>query len=196
MTDRPTSHDAAAPMSAPMIDGARFAKGMAALRIFFGIILFANGLAKLDSDLGRVDIGWYHANLITQDGARRILGFEVNDRQIREGAPRGTQVPGVSWMTNEVILEHWDTFKWLVTLTEVLIGALLILGLTTRLAALIGLLFQLFLAAVYFSSNRWMFEQPHEYVPLIILALVPAGRMWGLDRLIVRRNPALTRWPF
>src|SRR5688572_13664980 len=152
-----------------LIDGPLFARGMAVLRIFFGLILFMNGLAKLDSDLGRIDIGWYHANLVTQDGARRILNFEVNDREIREGAPRGTQVPGVRWITNDVILEHWDIFRWVVTFTEVIVGALLILGLLTRLSGLIALLFQLFIAAVYFSSNRWMFEQPHEYVPLIIL---------------------------
>ena len=37
------------------------------------------------------------------------------------------------------------------------------------------------------------FEQPHEWVPLLILALVPAGRVWGLDRRLSRRRP---RWPF
>lgn len=178
------------------IDGVRFAKGMAILRIFLGIIFFANGLAKLEPELGRIDVGWYHGNLITQQGARGILNFEVNDRQVREGAPRGTKVPGIEWITNEVILEHWDIFKWLVTFTELGVGAMLILGFGTRLAALVGLAFQLFLAAVYFSSNRWMFEQPHEYVPLIILAFVPAGRMWGIDQLLIRRNRALSRWPF
>ncbi len=184
------------PVKEDLIDGDLFAKGMAALRIFFGVILLMNGLAKVDSSLGRIDVGWYHGNLITQNGARGILNFEVNDRQVRKGAPKGTKVPGVSWVTNKVILEHWDIFKWLITFTELTVGALLILGLTTRLAALIDLLFQLFLAAVYFSSNRWMFEQPHEYVPLIILALVPAGRMWGLDRIIIRHKPSLMRWPF
>ncbi|CAN5522635.1 hypothetical protein BH24CHL4_BH24CHL4_11610 [soil metagenome] len=179
-----------------LIEGDLFARGMAVLRIFMGIIFLANGLAKVEPELGRIDVGWYHGNLITQNQSRQILDFEVNDRQVREGAPRGTQVPGVKWVANEVILEHWNIFKWLVTITELAVGALLILGLGTRLAALAGLLFQLFLAAVYFSSNRWMFEQPHEYVPLIILALVPAGRMWGLDRALVRRNRALMRWPF
>lgn len=76
------------------------------------------------------------------------------------------------------------------------IGALLLLGLVTRGASLVGLLFQLFLALVYLSSNRWMFEQPHEYVPLIILALVPSGYYWGLDGLLLRHRPSLRRWPF
>jgi hypothetical protein len=33
-----------------------------------------------------------------------------------------------------------------------------------------------------------MFEQPHEWVPLLILALVPAGRTWGLDERFARRG--------
>ncbi len=44
-----------------------------------------------------------------------------------------------------------------------------------------------------------MFEQPHEYVPMIILALVPSGRVWGLDGVLLRRRAApvgeLRAWP-
>jgi uncharacterized membrane protein YphA (DoxX/SURF4 family) len=173
-----------------------FARGMAVIRIFFGIILFANGLAKIEPALARVDIGPYHANLITRDGARGILNFEVNERRIREGAPQGTQVPGLKPFVNDVVLANWGIFQWLVVLVELGAGGLLILGLATRLGALIGLGQQLFLALVYLSSNRWMFEQPHEYVPLIVLAIVPAGRMWGLDARLVRNTPVLRRWPF
>jgi uncharacterized membrane protein YphA (DoxX/SURF4 family) len=179
-----------------IIDPILFARGMAVIRIFFGIILLANGLAKLEPSLGRIDVGAYHANLITRDGARGILNFEVNERRIREGAPQGTQVPGLKPFVNNVILANWGAFQWLVVLVEVGAGLLLILGLATRGAALVDLGQQLFLALVYFSSNRWMFEQPHEYVPLIVLAIVPAGRMWGLDARLVRGNPALRRWPF
>jgi uncharacterized membrane protein YphA (DoxX/SURF4 family) len=173
-----------------------FGRGMAVIRIFFGLILFANGLAKLDADLGHIDIGAYHVNLITRSGARSILNFEVNNRQITKTAPKGTAVPGLRRLVNNVVLKHWGFFQWLVTVTEVGIGALLIVGLATRLSAFIDLGQQLFLAAVYFSSNRWMFEQPHEYVPLIVLALVPAGRIWGIDAWIVGRYPRLSRWPF
>jgi hypothetical protein len=42
-----------------------------------------------------------------------------------------------------------------------------------------------------------MWEQPHEWVPLVILALVPAGRVWGLDRRLARRGSGrLGGWPF
>ena len=179
-----------------LIDPILFARGMAVIRIFFGLILFANGLAKLEPTLGRIDLGPYHANLITRDGARGILNFEVNERRIREGEPQGTQVPGLRPFVNDVVLANWGFFQWLVVFVELGAGGLLLLGLATRLGALIGLGQQLFLALVYVSSNRWMFEQPHEYVPLIILVIVPAGRMWGLDARLVRGTPAFRRWPF
>ena len=94
------------------------------------------------------------------------------------------------------MLANWGFFQWVVVAIEVGAGLLLILGLASRGAALIDLGQQLFLALVYVSSNRWMFEQPHEYIPLIVLALVPAGRMWGLDAWLLRRYPNLQRWPF
>jgi uncharacterized membrane protein YphA (DoxX/SURF4 family) len=169
---------------------------MAVIRIFFGIILLANGLAKLSPELARIDLGPYHANLVTRDGARGILNFEVNERRIREGAPQGTQVPGLKPLVNEVVLANWSVFQWIVVLIEVGFGGLLLIGLASRGAALVCLGQQLFLALVYFSSNRWMFEQPHEYVPLIVLAIVPAGRAWGVDAYVVRRWPNWQRWPF
>lgn len=187
---------ASIPTGSPMIDPLLFARGMATLRIFFGIILFANGLAKLSPELARIDIGPYHANLVTRDGARGILNFEVNERRIREGAPQGTQVPGLKPLVNEVVLANWGVFQWIVVLIEVGFGGLLLIGFVSRGAALICLGQQLFLALVYFSSNRWMFEQPHEYVPLSVLAIVPAGRAWGVDAWIVRRWPNWMRWPF
>jgi len=178
------------------IDPLLFGRGIAVIRIFFGLILLANGLAKLEPSLGRIDLGPYHANLITRDGARGILNFEVNERRVREGAPQGTQVPGLKPFVNDVVLANWGLFQWVVVLVEVGAGLLLILGLATRGAALAALGQQLFLQLVYLSSNRWAFEQPHEYVPLIVLAIVPAGRVWGLDGPLVRARPALRRWPF
>jgi uncharacterized membrane protein YphA (DoxX/SURF4 family) len=170
------------------IDPIVFGRGLAALRIFFGLILFSNGLAKL---LGftHIDVGPYSANLIGRDGARFILDFEVNERN------GGTDVPLLPTLVNDVVLANWGFFQWVVTFVELGVGGLLLLGLATRGAALVGLGQQLFLALVYLSSNRWAFEQPHEYVPLIILSLVPAGRVWGLDRRIVRARPP-GRWPF
>ena len=188
--------NAARPLADPLIDPILFARGLALIRIFFGVILFANGLAKIEPSLARIDIGPYHANLVTREGARGILNFEINRRQIREGAPRGTQVPGLQPFVNNVILANWGFFQWLVVLVEVGAGGLLLIGLASRGMALIALGQQLFLALVYLSSNRWMFEQPHEYIPLIVLSFVPTGRVWGVDRWLLHRHPSLGRWPF
>jgi len=76
------------------------------------------------------------------------------------------------------------------------LGLLLVVGLASRGAALVALGQQLCLAFLYASSNRWLFEQPHEYVPLVILALVPAGRVWGLDGRLPWPQARAGKWPF
>lgn len=173
-----------------MVSREALGRGLAALRIFAGIIFLANGYAKLTGE--RVlELGWYTGVLIVRDEARNILQFEINERN-----GTGTEVPFLKDLVNDTILPNWDIWQWVVTYTEVGVGALLILGLVTRGAALVGLFFQLFLALMYASSGRWMFEQPHEYVPLFILAIVPSGLFWGIDGLVLRDRPALRRWPF
>jgi uncharacterized membrane protein YphA (DoxX/SURF4 family) len=162
-------------------------RGLAAIRIFFGLILLSNGLAKLFS-FRNVEIGPYRSFLIDREEARRILDFEVNQRG------GGTDVPGLPALVNDVLLPRWDVLQWLVTALEVGAGAALVLGVASRGAALLALGQQLLLQLVYLSSGRWMWEQPHEWVPLLILALVPAGRVWGLDRRLAARRAG--RWPF
>jgi uncharacterized membrane protein YphA (DoxX/SURF4 family) len=162
-------------------------RALAAFRVFFGLILLSNGLAKLLS-FRTIEIGPYSSNLINRDEARSILDFEVNQR-----GGDGTDVPGLKDVVNEVVLPSWDVFQWLVTALELGAGAALVLGIASRGAALLALGQQLFLQLVYLSSGRWMWEQPHEWVPLLILALVPAGRVWGLDRRLADR---FHRWPF
>jgi uncharacterized membrane protein YphA (DoxX/SURF4 family) len=164
------------------------ARALAAFRVFFGLILLSNGLAKLLS-FRTIEIGPYSSNLIDRAEARSILDFEVN----RRGGD-GTDVPGLKAVVNDVVLPSWDVFQWLVTALEVGAGAALVLGIASRGAALLALGQQLFLQLVYLSSDRWMWEQPHEWVPLVILALVPAGRVWGLDRRLADRFHR--RWPF
>lgn len=180
----------------PVLPSARtLGKGLAVLRIFLGTILLANGLAKLFG-VSRIEVGPYVANLIDREATRFILRFEVFENGA--GDQPGTAIPGLRPIA-QFMLDNFGFFGWAITVTEIAVGALLIVGLLTRLAALIGLGQVLFLALVYASSNRWVFEQPHEYVPLIILALVPTGRVWGLDaRILHHRNSRpgeLRSWP-
>ncbi len=170
-----------APPPDPMLLG----KGLAALRIFMGLILFANGLSKLFG-FRNIEIGPYSSFLINREETRSIL----------EGEAQRSEIPLIPTIVNDFMLPNYDWLQWVITFVELGVGALLILGLVSRGAALVGLLQQLFLAALYASSGRWMFEQPHEYVPLVILALVPAGRVWGLDARMRMRRALDGRWPF
>jgi uncharacterized membrane protein YphA (DoxX/SURF4 family) len=168
--------------ASPPVNPVALGRGLAALRIFFGLILLANGLAKLLA-FRDVEIGPYRSFLIDRAEARAILDFETN----RRGGD-GTDVPGLKALVNDLVLPSWDVLQWLVTVLEVGAGLALIVGLASRGAALLALGQQLFLQLVYLSSGRWMFEQPHEWVPLLILTLVPAGRTWGLDARFARRG--------
>jgi uncharacterized membrane protein YphA (DoxX/SURF4 family) len=166
-------------------------RALAAFRIYAGLVLFANGIAKL-FEFRTIEIGPYESFLINKQEARGILDFETN----RRGGD-GTEVPLLKDLVNDVMLPNWDVFQWLVTALELGAGAALMLGLASRGAALAALGQQLFLQLVYLSSARWAFEQPHEWVPLAILALVPAGRVWGLDaRLAGRGSRRFDNWPF
>ena len=166
-------------------------KGLAILRIFMGIVLFANGVAKL-FEFRRIEVGPYVANLIDKGAARSILQNGVEGEQDRS-------IPGLRPVM-QLMVDNWGLVGWALTATELVVGGLLIVGALTRLVALIGLGQALFLALVFATRNRWAFEQPHEYVPLIILAVVPTGRVWGLDGRFLRRRGAdpgeLRGWPF
>ena len=170
----------------------RLAAGLATLRIFVGTILLANGMAKLVG-ITTITVGPYQANLIDRAATRFILRFEGLENPANGGP--GTDVPGVEPIVR-FLLDHFDIVQWLITAAEVGLGALLVLGLASRGAALLALGQQGFLALLYASSNRWLFEQPHEYVPLAILALVPSGRVWGLDGRLRWRRAAAGRFPF
>jgi uncharacterized membrane protein YphA (DoxX/SURF4 family) len=170
----------------PGADARLLGKGLAGLRIFVGLIFFANGLAKLFS-FRDIEVGPYRSFLINREETRSILEGEAgrNDLGIVQDVVADLLLPNYGWL------------QWVVTFVELGVGALLILGLATRAAALIGLGQQLWLQLLYLSSGRWAFEQPHEWVPLVILALVPAGRVWGLDRRLVERGlRRWNRWPF
>ena len=174
-----------------LLDPVWLGRGLAAVRMFFGVILFANGLAKLLS-FRRVALGDYWITfLIDRPFAREILDSLANKER-----PGTQQLPGLRWVANTFILEQWSWFQWVLTATELGVGFLLILGLASRGAALVGFAFQFFLALYYLPTNKWTFEQPHEYVPLLILALVPAGRVWGMDGRLLQSGIVRPRWPF
>jgi len=127
------------------------ARALAALRIFVGVIAFSNGLAKLFSSR-EIDIGPYFGTLVDRPEAHQILDFEINQRG------GGTDLPLLPTVVNDVILPSYDVQQWLLTFTELGTGALLIVGLFSRGAALVVFAQHFFLQLVYFSSGPLRFR--------------------------------------
>ncbi|HTS60373.1 MAG TPA: DoxX family membrane protein [Candidatus Acidoferrales bacterium] len=77
--------------------------------------------------------------------------------------------------------------------TEISLGILLILGLFTRPAALVGFAF---LASLWLSElgTAWIWELLVPVLTLLGLAVGRAGRSWGIDALLARSKPFSPWW--
>jgi len=77
--------------------------------------------------------------------------------------------------------------------TEISLGILLVIGLLTRPAALVAFLF---LGSLWISElgTSWIWELLVPVVASLGLAVGRAGRAWGVDALLARRNPSSPWW--
>lgn len=96
-------------------------------------------------------------------------------------------------LIESVVLPNFTFFAWLVFVSELLVGVSLVLGLFTRVGALVGLAMSINLGIGLLEVPG---EWPWSYVLMSLfhgLFLVAgAGRVWGLDQYV--RNNA--RWRF
>lgn len=78
-------------------------------------------------------------------------------------------------------------------MTEISLGALLVLGLLTRPAGLVafGLLASLWISE---WSTSWIWELLVPTLAALALAVGAAGRTWGLDAFLARRRPSSLWW--
>jgi uncharacterized membrane protein YphA (DoxX/SURF4 family) len=176
VTDR-TEHEIG---SVRMLSGA-----FAFLRIFSGLIWLCNGLAKLFFDgKSNFDWGFITFNLIDRATARAML----------ERASTDTFQP-LRWIYHDLVLANWGFFQWFLTVAELTAGLMLLFGIAARLGATIALLLigPIWIMALD-RGNLYLFEYPNELVPLLLLAIVPSGRVFGQDRKLAPRFNR--RWPF
>jgi len=164
-----------------------FGRAMAALRVFFGIVYFHNGIAKVlpavpglwpDTPVGFV------INATGGRSARSILEFEV----ITQAHP----IEPYRLLVEQVILPNFGPFVFGLGLVEMIVGILLILGLATSGAAVVGALMALHLQFATLWNDKWIYEYSVEWVPLLCLAAFRAGRWHGLDARIAATR---ARWP-
>lgn len=159
------------------------------LRVTFGLLFLSNGLAKLPG-LDDLNYAPFPGFLISYDGARSSLDSDTNEHPI--GLYRE--------VVDEVILENFELFGGALVVTEIAVGVLLLAGAFSSAAALVGFasLFHIWFAnwGRYGDRSLWAWEGPIEWLPLLALSFLAAGRFYGLDAIVARRLPrALRRWP-
>ncbi len=161
-----------------------FVRAFTALRIFTGLVFLSNGLAKL-IDKGDYDWGFISFNLITRGSAQSI----AND------ASKKTYIAPLGAFYQNVVLPNWGFFGALLTVAELAVGLGLLLGVAARLAAVGGLLLIGPIWLMLLHTGLYLWQYPAEDLfPLVLLAIVPAGRVGGLDRRLAPRFKH--RWPF
>ena len=89
---------------------------------------------------------------------------------------------------------NWGFFGIFQTVIELAIAIGLLFGIATRLAAVGGLLVLTPIWLMLWHTNLYLWEYPLDLFPLLLLAIVPAGRVVGADRSLAARFRG--RWPF
>jgi uncharacterized membrane protein YphA (DoxX/SURF4 family) len=117
----------------------------------------------------------------------RFLGF--HPRRVAEFAA-GNPIGWYKEFLHGTVLPHAELFATLQAYGEACVGIGLVLGVVTGLSALVGL----FLSLNYGLAAQWMsFGQQGLHLLLVSSMVVflgtRAGRVWGLDRLLLRAAP-------
>ncbi len=94
-----------------------------------------------------------------------------------------------------VVLPNAHLFGILVCAGELVVGAMLLLGLGTRLAGLLGAFMaaNFFLASGHMGPSNALVNQAFVLTSLLLM-LAAAGRAWGVDWFLRRARPAALLW--
>lgn len=135
------------------------------VRVILGLLWMQNAGWKRPPDFGQLD----------RSG---LFGFTNGAIEFPVFAP-------FTWLVRQVVIPNFTLFGWSVLLVEATLGALLLLGLATRFAALLGMAQAL---AITFSVLRIPGEWPWAYWLLMVAHVAvfasAAGRVGGLDGLL------------
>ena len=121
----------------------------------------------------------------------RFVGF--HPKRVAEFAA-GNPIGWYKEFLEQTVLPNAALFATLQVWGEVAVGIGLVLGLATRLTALVGL----YLAVTFGLASQWMsFGQQGFHLLLgtsmVIFLGAGAGRAWGLDALLMRRTGFVPR---
>lgn len=148
---------------------ARAALGL--LRVYLGVVFLTAAVPKLNRDFTPSLVGFL-------EGVALSKGHAFYQEFVRQ-----------------VVLPNAPFFGWLVTWGELVVGVLLILGLLTRLSAVLALV----LAVNYmFAKGAWFWTPSSNDAAFAVISLAlvlgAAGRTLGLDAVLARRWPRSPLW--
>jgi thiosulfate dehydrogenase (quinone) large subunit len=143
---------------------------------------------------------WYLSVLRIYVGAYMLLqGVRKFQRDFPKGDWIGRQIGDINaldlypWYKKfllDYVVPHHDLFGYLVMIGEIAVGAGLLLGLFTRLSAVIGLLMLInyFLGPGMARGGAMLAQQQTFIIALAIFVLANPGRTLGLDGLLFGRG--------
>src|SRR5437763_7379499 len=147
----------------------------------------ANGLALVRVTIGAMLVWVFFENLgkglYTPGGYAGLINYYIKQ----------SHSPAVWKSIMGLAASHAAMAAPMQAVTEILLGILLIVGLLTRPAAFVAFLY---LCSLWVSEwgTSWIWELLVPVLASLGLAIGGAGRAWGIDALLARRNPRSLLW--
>ena len=147
----------------------------------------AHGLALIRVTIGAMFVWVFFENLgkglYTPGGYAGLIGYYI----------KNSHSPAVWKSIMGLAASHAAMAAPMQAVTEISLGVLLLLGLFTRPAAAVAFLF---LGSLWVSvwGTAWTWELLVPVMASLGLAIGRAGRAWGIDGLLARRNPSSPWW--
>ena len=147
----------------------------------------ANGLALVRLTVGAMFVWVFFENLgkggYTPAGYAGVINFYIKNSH----APAAWKLV-LGFMSSHAAMAAPGQ-----AVMEISVGILLVIGLLTRPAALVAFLF---LGSLWVTElgTSWIWELLVPVVASLGLVVGRAGRAWGVDALLARRNPSSPLW--
>jgi uncharacterized membrane protein YphA (DoxX/SURF4 family) len=147
----------------------------------------ANGLALIRVTIGAMFLWVFFENLgkglYTPAGYAGLINYYI----------KASHSPAIWKAVMGLAASHAAMAAPMQGLTEISLGILLVIGLFTRPVAFVAFLF---LSSLWISEfgTSWIWELLVPVLACLGLAIGRAGRAWGIDSLLARRNPSSLWW--
>ena len=157
--------------SVQFADGGNAASGLALVRVTIGAMF----LWVFFENLGK--------NLYTPAGYAGLINYYI----------KSSHSPAFWKAVMGLAANHAAMAAPIQGFTEITLGILLVIGLLTRPAAFVAFLF---LGSLWISEwgTSWIWELLVPVLASLGLSIGRAGRTWGVDALLTRRNPSSLWW--